>query len=164
MIRKGFEKVESFVTGISGFVLCVMTLWVFSDAVARYIFNHPLPGTLEITEEYFMVLTVFLAVSFTQKMKGHVRVDLFAQYFPQKILAVTDRIVTFIMILFAALLTRQSFAQALWCIKSHSTSRGSLGYPLAPAYMLMALGFFVLTLRLLFELFERKNGKEAAGK
>lgn len=160
MISKVLDKVDGVLTGVSGIALCVMTLWSCVDAIGRYVFNHPLVGTLEITEEIFMILTVFLAMSYTQKMKANVNVDLFIQYFPKKVLAVTDKFGTLFMFLFTLILTKQSFSQGMFCIQAHSTSRGSLRYPMAPVYFLVALGFLVLTVRLLLELFEKKTETE----
>ncbi|MDK2868056.1 MAG: TRAP-type transport system small permease protein [Clostridiales bacterium] len=149
-----FEKVDDIIIKISSAILFIMMIWVFSDAVGRYVFNHPLPGTLEITEEYLMVCLVFLSISYAQKHKAHVRVDLFIHYIPERMLKITDIIMQLFMLFYAMLLTKQALAQALWCIEVNSTSRGSLGYPLAPAYFLMGLGLLMTSVRILFELVE----------
>lgn len=153
-MKKIFEKFDDFIIKASSVILFIMMIWVFSDAIGRYVFNHPLPGTLEITEEYLMVCIVFLSISYAQKQKAHVRVDLFIHHIPKKLLSITDLMMKAVMLAYAALLTKQAVAQALWCIEVNSTSRGSLGYPMAPAYLLMGLGLLMVAIRILFECIE----------
>jgi len=150
-MRNIFEKVDEIIIKMSSVILFIMMIWVFSDAIGRYVFNHPLPGTLEITEEYLMVCIVFLSISYAQKFKAHVRVDLFVHLIPEKVLPFTELVMKIIMLAYAALLTRQAVEQGLWCIEVNSTSRGSLGYPMAPAYFLMGLGLLLVSIRILFE-------------
>ncbi|MFC1861850.1 TRAP transporter small permease subunit [Chloroflexota bacterium] len=62
-------------TGAAYFVL-VLALAVSADAIMRYAFNKPLLGVLESTS-LVMAYIVFLSLSYTLAIGGHVRVTLF---------------------------------------------------------------------------------------
>lgn len=62
---------------ISGLLLLVMMLHVVLDVFMKYVFNHPVPGTLEVVSYYYMVGAVFLPIAFVEMARGSVAVDLF---------------------------------------------------------------------------------------
>ena len=58
-----------------GIVLAAMMLMTFMDVVGRYLFNHPLTGTVDLTE-LFMGLIVFFGIGHTTMRQNHIAVDL----------------------------------------------------------------------------------------
>lgn len=157
MILRILEPLENLMIKIGSIVLAIMTLWVFADAMGRYFFNHPLPGTLEITEEYLMVIIVFFAISYTQKVDGHVKVDIFLPYIPAKARVLLEKTNRLIILGFSTLIVIQGFQQFLNAVKLHSVSRGVLAYPLAPVYLLMVFGMVVFSVRLIYEIFSKNS-------
>lgn len=156
-IYNSFTALEKFMLNIAIAVLAVLGLWIFSDVMGRYVFNHPIPGTLEISEEILMILLVFFSVSYCQKEGGHVRVELFRSYIPEKVLHVVDRLISLIMALYVLMVVYTGIQQFGNALRVHSTSRGVLAYPLAPIYMLLAFGMAVFFARLIFESIEGKE-------
>jgi len=61
-------------------VAFIMFLMVFAatEIVGRYLFNHPIPGHVEIVE-LIMAAIVFLGISYTQRVGGHIRMEMFIQ-------------------------------------------------------------------------------------
>ena len=57
------------------FLIGLMAMVVF-EVVARYVFNHPMQGYIDIME-MMMVLLVFLTLAYCQREGGHIRMELF---------------------------------------------------------------------------------------
>src|SRR5699024_12720701 len=74
-IRVVFEKIENVFINISLLSFFLMMLAIFADLTMRYVFNSPISGITELSGDYFMVLIVFLAISYTHTDNVHVQVD-----------------------------------------------------------------------------------------
>ena len=57
----------------SGVICIALMLHVIADVIGRTVFHHPLPGTLEITSNWWMVSLVFLAFGYAQMRGEHIR-------------------------------------------------------------------------------------------
>ena len=84
---KVIETIIIWATRISGFiagiVLFGMMMLTTIDVVCRYFFNSSILGVYEITE-FMMVCLIFLSLSFAQKLKGHVAVNILVDRFSHK--------------------------------------------------------------------------------
>lgn len=156
-MESALEKIENILAQVGNVMLAIMTVWIFSDAIGRYVFNAPIPGTLEVTEEYLMVFVVFLAMGYTQRLDGHVRADVFLTYMPTKSLPVIQQINRIATLLFAIIVIITGVQQFLSAVELKSVSRGVLAYPLAPAYLIMVFGMSVFALRLILEIITRPD-------
>lgn len=67
----------------AGIWLCILVLLTTTDVVLRAVFKAPIQGTIEITElSMVFIATIFIA--YTQKMKGHVMVEIFTERMTRK--------------------------------------------------------------------------------
>ena len=66
--------------------------WVFShtvddltavDVVGRNLFNHPIPGTVELSQ-YMLAIFILLGLAYAQQMKAHVAVSIFTSRLPHR--------------------------------------------------------------------------------
>jgi len=160
MIKKVWDKIEFFFSAIGGAVLAVMTIWLFADMVGRYVFHHPLPSTLEIGEEFFMIAVTYLGMAITQKHREHVRVDAVLAIMPPKARFVTEKLADVLMFVTMLMFTKHAWDQVLYAIKINSVSRSNLAYPLAPSYFILCFGWALTTIRCLFQIFERAPKEE----
>lgn len=151
------EKIENFLAQVGNVMLAIMTIWIFSDAMGRYVFNKPIPGTLEVSEEYLMVFVVFLAMSYTQRLDGHVKADIFLTYMPHRMLPLLSQVNRVATLIFAIVIIITGSQQFMNAIELKSVSRGVLAYPLAPAYLIMVIGMSVFSLRLVLEIIARPD-------
>ena len=73
---RGFGAVERWL-GYLGmiFLIGLMAMVVF-EVVARYVFNRPMHGYIDIME-MMMVLLVFLTLAYCQREGGHIRMEIF---------------------------------------------------------------------------------------
>lgn len=150
---KVMDFVETKLLALSMIIAFFMTIFITVDAISRYLFNAPIPGAFELTEEYFMPTLVALALSAIYTRGGHVRVTLFLKYIPESLKRPIAIILDLFALVFAFLVTYGGMLTTVNAIKNNEYSISILAYPLAPAYGLVALGFGLLTVRLIISLF-----------
>ena len=158
-IIKIYDKIEFFFAAIGGLMLAVMTLWLFVDMVGRYVFHHPLPATVEVGEEIFMISITYLGMGITQKYHEHVRMDAVLEILPAKARLVCEKIADILMFLTMAVFAKYAWDQVMYCIEFNSISRSSLEYPTAPCYFILFLGWVLLSIRSLLQLFDPADKK-----
>lgn len=151
LINNYFNKLDKLMLSISVVTLFIMMIWIFTDVLLRYFFNSPIQGTLELTGEYFMVLIVYLTISYTEKGNEHVYVALFYDKFPNKLKSVTKfsmNILGSAIFLYIAYL---NFQRGLAYFEQNVQSSGIMNYPIAPALFIISFGLAMLSLRLILE-------------
>ena len=73
--KRTLKSINNFLVIPCGIILTAMTLVVFYDVFARYVFHKPLEWGMEITT-YMMLFIVFLGLGYTYQVDGHIRVDI----------------------------------------------------------------------------------------
>ena len=145
-IGVGFLAVMMFMTGI--------------DVIMRYIFNRPISGAYELTE-LMMVILVFFGLAYTQIKKEHVAVDLIYSHFAPKMKIIADCVSYFLCMGLFVIIAWQSIkqAQGKW---NSGLMTGTLGIPLWPFYLIVAMGCLVMSLVFIADLLKsaRKWGEE----
>lgn len=146
-----FDVIDKILSAISAVTLFIMMLWIFCDVILRFFFNSPIQGTIELTGEYLMVLLVYLALSDTYKHDEHVKVTFLENKFPENV----KKVLKFVTSLFAAafffLIGILNFQEGVEYYEQNIMSSGVLNYPLAPALFIIAIGLFMIALRLVLE-------------
>jgi TRAP-type C4-dicarboxylate transport system permease small subunit len=153
--------IEKLFFKVSMFSAAFMMIFVSADALGRYILNMPITGQYEITEDYLMVALVFLSLSHTYVMGGHVRVTLLLRFIPSSLKFVLNTLFNLAAAVFFALLTYVTFGVFIEAVKLGELSTNILRYPMAPAYFLVPLGSAILCIRLLQDTFLYLLGKES---
>jgi TRAP-type C4-dicarboxylate transport system permease small subunit len=80
-------------------VLAIMLLLTYADVIGREILKRPIVANIEMTE-LLMGLVVYLGVSQTTRVRGHVRVDILLNVLPQRIRAIANAITLLLSALF----------------------------------------------------------------
>lgn len=64
--------------------ICVilMMLHVTADVIGRYFFNAPLPGTIVVVANYYMIVLVFIAIGVAEEQKAHISVEFVTDLMP----------------------------------------------------------------------------------
>ncbi len=152
------EKIKKVLSGVNWVFMCVcglsiavMVTYGFIDVCARFLFNHPLYGTYELSE-ILMVVVVFLSISGCEAEGRHMRVDLVFSYISQTLQGVIDSIAYVCGIVVCGLLTLYSIAPALnsWRIDEHS--EGIIPFPIYPSRIVIVVGLALLVIQLLVRL------------
>lgn len=144
------ERVTMWLARGGALALTIMMLLTFFDVIGRA-FNHPIVGTVEVTE-LLMGLLIFLGVGLTTFLRGHIRVDILITYLSPRAQAVLDSVTMAISTVFAALMCWQ-----LWLKAADTVAMGDVtqiwAVPVWPVAYLMAACSITLVTGLALHLF-----------
>lgn len=149
-------KVESFLALLGGVaVFSLMFLAVFSVG-GRNLFNSPLPGYVDWIEQA-MPLIAFVGISYTQRLGGHIRMDVLVGKLRGRPMWIAEFTSTLLMLLVMLLLVWGTWSHFLRAFDfgAPNWSRDSsvdIGLPLWPMKLAVPVAFFVLSLRLFLQL------------
>jgi len=144
----GMAGLEKLLVRAASLALLVLTGLTTADALGRYLFNSPIPGTGEIIEDYFMIALIFLPLSYSFMQEGHVHVTMIERYFSggvKRAVGKMNLLLSFALFALIVLAGWDRFAEA-WRIEEISTS--SVGYPMWPCYLMVPIGCGLLCLRI----------------
>ncbi|MEO0358427.1 MAG: TRAP transporter small permease [Pseudomonadota bacterium] len=147
------ERILALLSGLAIFSLMFLAVVSVSG---RHALNQPLPGYVDWIEQA-MPLIAFMGVSFTQRVGGHIRMDVVVGLLKGRALWAVEWLGVFMMLIVMILLVWGSwahfersfdFAAPMW---SRDSSM-DIALPLWPAKLLAPIAFSVLCLRLLLQL------------
>lgn len=153
LLDRAIALIEKIFLGISVLTTFGMMLFITADVVGRAVFNHPIIGCVEITEDYLMVAVFFLAMSYVYITGGHARITMLQRHFPPKIKLAVEVFSGLVCLIFFGLITYGGWVTTKRAFLFHEYSSSLLAYPLAPAYLLVVLGSGLLCLRILQAVF-----------
>lgn len=153
-IDRGVSPMETGLNVAGALLIVFMMLWTMGEIVGRYLFNHPIKGHVEVVE-LVMAGVVFLGIAFTEKVGGHVRMELFVTRVLKGRLRLIIESFTLLLALFIfAIITYYSLKVSVF----HSLRAGDatplLYLPTWPSKLCIPVGSFFLCLRLVTEIIQ----------
>jgi TRAP-type C4-dicarboxylate transport system permease small subunit len=146
-VKKGIHKGNRFIAGVSGFFLIPLMIITAGDVVGRDVFNHPIPGTVELSQ-YMLAVFILLGLAYAQQMKAHVAVSLFTSRLSNPV-QLTFNIISSLLCLFISFI----IAWQGWVVGIEEKAVSDmLRVPQYPFRLLVALAAFLLCLELLMDL------------
>jgi TRAP-type transport system small permease protein len=128
------------------FILLLLTV---GDVIGRFIFNHPIPGTFELTKILF-ALSVFFSLSVSQYRGENLGITLIYDRCPLRVRGLMD--------IFSSILSIGTFSTAFvqtikYAIrmKNANTVTSVLRWPMYPWIIIASIGIVVLVLALLLD-------------
>lgn len=103
----------NFLMWLACFTGFLMMMHVTADVFAKWLFNHPLEGTIEIVSGYYMVAVSFLPLAYISRHEGQIIVELFTQGISKRKLFRLDGLVNIFTILYLSLFTWQTTVAAI---------------------------------------------------
>lgn len=76
IIEGKIRIVEDWLNLVSVFIIMFLMFFATAEIIGRYAFNAPIPGHVEIVE-LVMAGIVFLGIAYTERVGGHIRMELF---------------------------------------------------------------------------------------
>jgi TRAP-type C4-dicarboxylate transport system permease small subunit len=157
-MNKWFHSCESVLTysatGSAFFMMCLTT----ADALGRYLFKWPIPTAYDITEKYLMPMTLCLGLSYAYRGGTFIRVTFLADRLTNRLRLGVNYLVQVISILYAVALMGTTLKRTFQTMESGVTL-ATVKFPLWPAYLMIPMGLFFMTLLMLFDLRQVKTGK-----
>ena len=112
-LREVLDKAAGLLVRLGCVLVGLMALHVMLDVTGRYVFNSPLPGTVEFVSHYYMVGVIFWPLAYVQSRRGHFFAEVFTQRLPPLVVRIIDAICTLVTALLLAFLTWRTAAYAL---------------------------------------------------
>jgi len=155
-IKRVIFKISNLFEYAAAAVVLLMMLLIVFDVLAKFVFNSPLPGTLIVVANYYMVATVYLPLAFVELKKDSIAVDLFFQWFPPPMKYLATLFGTLCSIAFFSILTYQSFRDAMGSFSIGEFVDGTFLVITWPSRFFLPLSFgivvIVLVMRLIHEI------------
>lgn len=143
-------RVESFFNVTSGMLILFLMFLAVFQVVGRKFFNFPIPGYVDWVE-MAMAIFCFLSIAYTQKLGGHVRMELFISRFSGRSLWIVEALGTLIAMWIIAVLALYGWEHFMraWVIGDSSID---IQIPIWPGKLVVVVAFISLELRLLVQL------------
>ncbi len=140
---------------LGGFAVFSLMILAVVSVGGRNFANAPLPGYVDWIEQA-MPLIAFVGVSYTQRLGGHIRMDIVIGHLRGRVLWLVELISTLVMLALMLLLVYGTFSHFLRAFDMNAPlwSRDSsmdIGIPLWPSKLIVPIGFSVLSLRLVLQ-------------
>ncbi len=155
-IDRGLYKLESILALICGLAVFSLMLLAVYSVSGRNIFDQPLRGYVDWIEQA-MPLIAFLGISYSQRIGGHIRMDILISFLKGRPLWAVELLTSILMLMLLLLLVWGSWAhfQRSFDFASPMWSRDSsvdIRLPLWPAKLVVPVAFSVLCLRLALQI------------
>lgn len=93
--------------------MLLMVVHVVADVTGRYVFNHPVSGTLETVTYYYMVMVTILPFAYVTRRQGQIVVELFTSWLPVRWVRLLDVGAGLLTLLFLVALTWKTGQSAI---------------------------------------------------
>lgn len=135
-------------------LLCLMTIFMFSEVVARYVFGNSIYWAEELVR-YLFIWFIFVSASYCVKMRSHVSIDMFVSLFPKKMqrrLMALGHVIWIVLTIFVVYWS----AKYTFDLMRSMEETTALKLPLFLVYLALPVGFAGMGIRLVIALFKGK--------
>ena len=146
-VKKGIQRFNRFISGIGAVFLIPLMLITSSDVIGRDIFNHPIAGTVELSE-YMLAVFILMGLAYSQQVKAHVAVSLFISRISARAQLILNMVTILLSLFIFSILAWQGWKVGI----EERTVSDMLRIPQYPFRLLVALAAFLLCLELLIDL------------
>jgi len=145
-----YFKLEKLLTLAGGIVILLLVFLAVTNVLGRWIFNSPINGYIDWVEQS-MAFMAFLGIAYTQRLGGHIRMDIVVGMLKGRALWVVELISTTAMFVLILILTYGSYLHFERAFINGDSSI-DIDLPIWPAKLVVPLAFTVLSLRLLLQM------------
>lgn len=142
-----FEKLLAFIAALM--IMVIMLLGVFQVA-GRKIISFPVPGYVDVIE-MLMTIFAFIAIAYTQRLGGHVRMEIILGRLKGRVLYALEILGTVIAIAVVIVLMYYGYDHFLRAYEI-GDSTIDIQLPIWPSKLLVPFAFLVLLVRLTIQL------------
>ena len=145
-IEKGVRWVAMALAVVAGIALLLMMVQTVVDILMKNFLGRPIEGNLEIMSVYHMVAIVFLPLAIVEMKHEHITVDLLVQLFPSGLRRLTDTLGYLVSGVFFAMLTYQTWLDAIKAFRIDEILMTSILITIWPAKFSLPIGFAAVML------------------
>lgn len=145
-----YFRFESFLNLAGGGVILLLVLLATINVLGRWLFSSPISGYIDWVEQA-MAFIAFFGVAYTQRMGGHIRMDILVGRLRGRLLWFTELVTTCLMLLVTSVLIYGSYLH-FWRAYSIGDSSLDINLPTWPAKLVVPIALSVLALRFLLQI------------
>jgi TRAP-type C4-dicarboxylate transport system permease small subunit len=153
LIARGHRRIDIFMGYASACVVLVIMVFVSTDVVGRYFFNHPIPGTFEFSE-VLLALIIFLALPYVQYLKANIAIRILSDRYPPRASKIFNIFCLLLGTVTFGLIAIQGMALFISSWQVREISEGTIPFPIYPFKIFVPIGFGLLFLRMAIQLLE----------
>jgi TRAP-type C4-dicarboxylate transport system permease small subunit len=144
-----YHRLEKMLALLGGIVIMLLVLLATVNVLGRWIFSLPISGYIDWVEQA-MAFMAFLGLAYTQRLGGHIRMDILVSHLHGRKLWFAELVSTVLMLLVTLVLIYGSWLHFLraWQIGDSSLD---INLPTWPAKLVVPVALTVLALRLLLQ-------------
>ncbi len=143
-------KVESLLNLLGGLVIFLLISLATANVLGRWFFNIPISGYIDWVEQS-MAFMAFLGIAYTQRLGGHIRMDMLVSKLHATRLWLVELTSTILMFLLTLVLIYGSY---LHFLRAYTIGDSSLDIdlPIWPAKLVVTFALCILALRLMLQI------------
>lgn len=149
-IDRLYFKLESILNLIGGIAIFLLVLLATTNVLGRWIFSLPIDGYVDWVEQA-MAFIAFLGIAYTQRVGGHIRMDIVVTHLHGRMLWLSEFVSTLLMLLVTLVLIYGSYLH-FWRAYDIGDSSLDIQLPVWPAKLVVSFSLAVLALRLVIQL------------
>ncbi|MEI3607655.1 TRAP transporter small permease [Pseudogracilibacillus sp. SE30717A] len=137
-------------------LLLTMTFVMFIGVIFRYVFNASLSWSEELSR-YLFIWFIFISTSYAVTERAHIRVEALNGLVPKKIrpyINIIGRIIWFAFSLFV------TYLGVTYALSMTTSVSAAMKLPMSLVYFGIPLGYFLMSLRLFFQIIESIKNPE----
>lgn len=149
-IDRAVHVVERATALISGFGIFAMMMLGVAQILLRKLLNWPVPGYIDIIE-IMMTFLVFLGLAYTERLGGHIRMEILVNYMKGRTLWLFELVSVLVGLFVCAALTKYSWDHA---VRAYTSGDSTIDIQLLwwPSKMVVPAALALLFIRLLVSL------------
>ena len=147
------STVEDWLNLCSVYIIMFLMFFATAEILGRYLFNLPIPGHVEIVE-LIMADIVFFGIAYTERVGGHIRMELFiTQVLKGRAYHIAEVITASLSLFVYLFIFIFSFKAMLFALKVGDNT-AYLYWPTWPSKLAIPLGCLFLCIRFLIEIIQ----------
>lgn len=148
-IKREIQKINRFIAGVGAWFLIPLMIITAVDVVGRDVFNHPIPGTVELSQ-YMLAVFILLGFAYAHQVKAHVAVTIFTSRLSGPAQIILHTLSSLLCLFISFIIAWQGWRVGI----EEKTVSDMLRVPQYPFRILVALAAFLLCLELVLDLGE----------
>lgn len=156
-----YFRLESALNLVGGVVIFLLVLLATANVLGRWLFSLPIDGYIDWIEQA-MPFIAFLGLAYTQRVGGHIRMDIVVAQLHGRLLWITEMVATLLMLSVTVLLVYGSSLH-FWRAYDIGDSSLDIDLPTWPAKLVVPVALTVLALRLLLQIWGYARAVRAGG-
>ncbi len=152
-IADAYYSVGKWLTVASGVAVLLLCFYTTGDALGRFVFDTPLPASLELTL-ILLIVIVFWGIAHVQARGGHMRLDFLRSRLAPRGQVLLDIFSLLIGLFIFALVTWQSWIWTMEALATHDEMMGQWSIPFFPPRLALTFGAFTLCVQYIINLIQ----------